>query len=514
MVYKADDTKLRRAVALKFLTPDKTRDEQAKKRFMHEAQAASALDHPNIAVVHEIDETDDGSSFICMAYYPGQTLKEKIEAGPLPLDEVIDITLQITNGLQRAHEAGIVHRDIKPANIILTERGEVKIVDFGIAKLVNQTKTTDRGSKAGTALYMSPEQITGSPVDQRSDLFSVGVVLYEMVTGKRPFTGEHEPALFYSILNVEPTPPSELRSAVPALLESIVLKLLQKEPANRYEHAIELRADLMRVVGKEPQEQRKRKPFEFIKVRQPIVALISFALLVIVGVMYFVGPLSKTDRLARTSVSEKLTLAVLYFENQTNDRELDWLSKGIADMLIADLSRSQYLHLISMDRLYNIFQIVAEGTTDQNERSRALEIANRARAQIVITGSFLKSGEAIRIVAQVYDLRSDRLLPTPKIEGKGIASVFEMVDELSASIKLALEIKATGEEGAAEGIRRTKTRSVDAYKYFILGQDAARSSLYEDAIANVRKAIALDSTFAHAYRLLGYVYDAIGEEEL
>ena len=209
VVYKAEDTKLRRAVALKFLTPEMTRDKVAKSRFIQEAQAASALDHPNIAVVHEIDDTDDGRSFICMAYYDGKTLKDEIESGPFDVNRAIRIAIQIADGLQRAHEARIVHRDIKPANIILTGRNEVKIVDFGVAKLSTQTKGTS-STTGGTAAYMSPEQAQGADVDARSDLFSLGVVMYEMVTGKRPFIADHEAALMYSIVNIEPASPSSI----------------------------------------------------------------------------------------------------------------------------------------------------------------------------------------------------------------------------------------------------------------------------------------------------------------
>jgi serine/threonine protein kinase len=178
VVYKAEDTKLKRMVALKFLPPDLTRDDEAKERFVHEAQAASALDHPNICTIHEIDETDDGQIFICMAYYEGETLKKKIERGPLPFDQTLDLAMQIAQGLARAHEAGITHRDIKPANIMITTRGEVKIVDFGLAKLVGQTRLTKTGTTMGTVAYMSPKQAQGIDADHRSDIWSLGVVLY------------------------------------------------------------------------------------------------------------------------------------------------------------------------------------------------------------------------------------------------------------------------------------------------------------------------------------------------
>ena len=249
VVYRAEDTKLKRTVALKFLPPDLTRDEDAKQRFIHEAQAASALQHNNICVVHDIDETSDGQSFICMEYLEGETLKKKIERGPLKIDEATDIAIQIGQGLTKAHEHGIVHRDIKPANIIVTNDRVAKIVDFGLAKLTGRTMLTKKGTTLGTVAYMSPEQSRGEESDLRSDIWALGIVLYEMVTGQRPFKGDYENAVLYAIVNVEPDPPSSLRTNVPLELERIILKCLAKEASDRYQHTDDLVVDLRRFKG-------------------------------------------------------------------------------------------------------------------------------------------------------------------------------------------------------------------------------------------------------------------------
>jgi serine/threonine protein kinase/dienelactone hydrolase len=238
VVYKAQDTKLKRTVALKFLPPDLTRDEGAKERFIHEAQAASALQHNNICVVHDIDETSEGPQgagqmFICMEYYEGETLKEKIGRGPLPISEAVGIAAQVARGLAKAHEAGMIHRDIKPANIMVTKDGEAKIVDFGLAKLTGMTKLTRMGSTVGTAAYMSPEQARGDEVDHRTDIWSLGVVLFEMLTGQLPFRGEHESAIIYSILNEEPKSIASLRSEVPGDLIALVSRCLEKDLTKR-----------------------------------------------------------------------------------------------------------------------------------------------------------------------------------------------------------------------------------------------------------------------------------------
>jgi serine/threonine-protein kinase len=244
IVYKAQDVKLDRFVALKFLPLYLSTSEEEKQRFIQEAKAASALDHSNICTIFEIGETKDGQLFIAMAYYEGETLKAKITKRPLQLKEVVDIATQISAGLSKAHEAGIIHRDIKPANIIVTKEGEVKIVDFGLAKLSGQTKLTKPGSTLGTISYMSPEQLRGEKVDSRSDIWSLGVVIYEMITGQLPFKGDYEQAITYAILNEEPEPITALRTGIPLELELVVIKAIDKDSKKRYQHVDEIPVDL------------------------------------------------------------------------------------------------------------------------------------------------------------------------------------------------------------------------------------------------------------------------------
>ena len=247
VVYKAEDTKLKRTVAIKCLPPGLHFDEELKERFMMEAQAASALEHTNICNVHEINEADDGQMYICMAYYEGETLKERLKRGPMAVDEVLDIAMQIAEGLERAHSKGIVHRDVKPANIMLIEDNHVKILDFGVAKLADQTGLTRTGTTMGTVAYMSPEQAKGEKVDHRSDIWSLGVIIYEMLTGKVPFAAELAPAIIYAILNEQTEPVTAKRTGVPLELERIVYKCLEKHPNDRYGSAKELGTDLRRL---------------------------------------------------------------------------------------------------------------------------------------------------------------------------------------------------------------------------------------------------------------------------
>ncbi|UCD23343.1 MAG: protein kinase, partial [Gemmatimonadota bacterium] len=243
VVYKAEDTKLKRTVALKFLSPQSLGTKDEITRFVAEAQSAAALNHPNICTIHEIDETD-GHSFIAMEWIDGQALKDKTRSGPLDLEEALDIAIQLGEGLSEAHERGIIHRDIKSANIMLTPRGQAKLMDFGLAKTPDRAQLTKTGTTIGTTAYMSPEQARGGKVDHRSDLWSLGVVVFEMITGQLPFKGGHEQAVMYSVVNEEPKPLTSLRTGVPVELERIVSKCLAKDPDERYQTTKDLLADL------------------------------------------------------------------------------------------------------------------------------------------------------------------------------------------------------------------------------------------------------------------------------
>ena len=247
MVYRALDQKLDRIVALKLLPPGMNTDRDAKDRFVHEARAASGLQHPNIATVHEIGETDDGQMFIAMGYYPGETLKEVIARGPIPWETALDYATQLATGLKKAHEQGVVHRDIKPGNIMITDDGTVVLLDFGLAKLSHESGYTQVGQWVGTLGYMSPEQARGAAIDERTDIWSFGVVLYEMLTGRRPFDGDNPQTVIRAILEDDPEPPASTDGAFPGPLKEILGLCLAKDPDRRYQQAGDLLSDLQRV---------------------------------------------------------------------------------------------------------------------------------------------------------------------------------------------------------------------------------------------------------------------------
>lgn len=272
-VYKAEDTRLKRMVALKFLPPELTRNPEAKARFINEAQATSALEHNNICNIHNVEEMDDGQLFIVMAYYEGQTLKQKIEQGPLKIEEALDISIQIAKGLDKSHKEGIVHRDIKPANILITEDGFVKILDFGLAKLAGQTKLTKTGTTLGTVAYMSPEQAKGGHVDHRTDIWSLGVILYEMLTGRLPFKGDYDQAMLYSIINEKPDSIRSINKEIPVEFEAIIGRSLQKSSEKRYSNLGEWIDDLKACIPEKKDSRlgKRRKEILFSKFRKPVV---------------------------------------------------------------------------------------------------------------------------------------------------------------------------------------------------------------------------------------------------
>jgi eukaryotic-like serine/threonine-protein kinase len=282
VVYKAEDTKLKRAVALKFLPGELTHIPEVKTRFMREAQAAAALDHPNICTVHEFDETEE-STFISMAYVEGLSLKKRIESGPIEMEEALKIAAQAAEGLQEAHKKGVVHRDIKSGNIMVADRGQVKIMDFGLARTADKTLLTKEGTTMGTIAYMSPEQTKGETVDQRTDIWSFGVVLYEMLAGCLPFKGDNDQAVLYSILKEKPEPITDVESDISKSIEQVVYKTLEKDPDKRYQKIDELIDDLKSIsAGIVPEEIKARLRKEKLRKRKRAFLYAGAAGLVII----------------------------------------------------------------------------------------------------------------------------------------------------------------------------------------------------------------------------------------
>ncbi|MCH7676466.1 protein kinase [candidate division KSB1 bacterium] len=460
VVYKAQDLKLDRFVALKFLPLHLSAEEVEKQRFIHEAKAASALDHPNICNIHEIDEISiEGREqmFICMAYYQGETLEKKIGRGPFKIDEAIDIARQISEGLARAHEAGIVHRDIKPANIMMTDRGEVKILDFGLAKLRGRTKLTKTGTTLGTLAYMSPEQAKGEEMDHRSDIFSFGAVLYEMLTGLHAFKSEIEGAVVYSILNEEPEPMTGLRTGVPMELERLVNKALNKSTEERYQHMDEMRVDLKAVSSK----VRKDSGYLLEKVE---------------------------------------SLAVMPFSNASGKEELEYLSEGITESLITNLSQISNFKVISRTSVFHY----------KGRHIEVQKIARELKVNKLLLGWVSRRSDDVSIGVELVE-GSDNSQIWGEQYTRKFTDVVQIQEEIVKDISTKLKLKLTRKE--KKHLSKQHKTGNEAYQLFLKGRyhwNKRDPDSFKQSISFYNQAIEKDPTYALAYSGLSDSYALIG----
>jgi TolB-like protein/Tfp pilus assembly protein PilF/predicted Ser/Thr protein kinase len=455
IVYKAQDTKLKRDVALKFLPPQALGSGQEKTRLVHEAQAAAALSHPNICTIHEIDEAE-GQTFIAMECVEGPSLKEKLESGPLKLDEAIDVTLQVAQGLQEAHRKGVIHRDIKPSNIMLTAEGQVKIMDFGLAKSAGHSKITKSHTTLGTVAYMSPEQARGEEADHRTDIWSLGVALYEMLTGKLPFRGAYEQAVVYAILNREPEPVTGLRAEVPMALEQVVLRMLEKD-----------------------RDLRSQSAEETMKALTDVRAAMALA----------------------ANREKDKAIAVLPFENISPDKDTDYFADGLAEELIVNLSGLKDMRVVPRTASMRY-----KGT-----RKDIKTIGGELGTRYVMAGSVRRFKDNLRISVQLIDVLSNAQLWAETYKGQ-LADVFDIQEQVSKQIVDALMLRLTPTEKVV--LTKRPTANPQAFDLYLRARDflyQGSKSKHKIAIQLFEKAIELDPRYAAAYAGLGESYAAFYE---
>jgi serine/threonine protein kinase len=502
IVYKAQDLKLDRFVALKFLPSHLTSSDDEKQRFIHEAKAASSLDHNNICAIYEIDETEDGQLFISMAYYEGETLHNRIagarHAVPLPISDTIDIAIQIAQGLDKAHEKEIVHRDIKPANIMLTTDGVVKILDFGLAKLSKQTKLTKEGTTLGTIAYMSPEQTRGEVVDHRTDIWSLGVILYEMITGQLPFKGDYDQAVIYGIVNERPKPITGLRTGVPLELERIINRCISKDPQDRYRHADDLLSELNRLKKDSESGITATKTVAIKKPSKKILIFTATLVILILAIAgYLLIPADKSS-----STEWENSIAVLPFDNISNDPDQDYFCDGMTEQIITNLSKINRLKVIARTSVM----------TYKNTKKQIPQIGRELDVLHILEGSIRKYGNSIRVTAQLINTEDGSHIWADDFD-RELEHVFEVQDDVSKTIASNLLEKLSFED--LTKIKTKRPINTEAYEYYLMGSHIHKYNFLafvreEDFIKSetaFKKAIKLDPNYADAYAALADLYN-------
>jgi serine/threonine protein kinase/Tfp pilus assembly protein PilF len=507
-VYKVFDQEVQAKMALKLIKPEVSADKNTIDRFRNELKIARDISHKNICRMYDLGR-EAGSYFITMEYVSGEDLKSFIRRSrQLVVGTAIFIAKQVCDGLAEAHRLGVVHRDLKPGNIMIDREGNAKIMDFGIARSISVKGITGAGVMIGTPEYMSPEQVEGKEVDQRSDIYSLGIILYEMLTGQVPFEGDTPFTVGVKQKSEIPRDPKELNAQIPQDLSRLILRCLEKDKDKRYQSADHLGADLEKIEKGIPTKERpipKRrtvtsKPITVTLSRKKLFIPTAVVALIAIAAVIWLVFLKKAAPLLP---EQKRSIAVISFENQTGDPAYDYLSKVIPNLLITNLEQSGYFNVTTWERIRDLLKLAGKGDTEFINSDLGFELCQKDGVEVIALGLVSKSGSTFVTDAKVMDVGTKKLLGTANSRGDSPDSIFEsQIDELSRQIAKSVGFSERRIQSAKMQVRDVTTTSAEAYNYYLKGMEQLRDFDYIGALQSLEKAIELDPAFASAYRFL------------
>jgi serine/threonine protein kinase/Flp pilus assembly protein TadD len=516
-VYKVLDKEVSAKIALKLIRPEIASDKKTIERFRNELKMARDIAHKNVCRMYDLGK-EEGAYYITMEYVSGEDLKSFIRrAGFLSPSKAISLASQVCDGLIEAHRLGVVHRDLKPQNIMIDKEGNVRIMDFGIARSLRAKGITGSGVMIGTPEYMSPEQVDGKEADHRADIYSLGVILYEMVTGQVPFEGDTPFSIGVKQKSEIPRPPKEINEQIPENLNRMILKCLEKDRERRYQSVNELHSELMNLEKGIPTTERvvpQRKPLTSREItvtfglRKLLIPALCFVAVTITAVIIW-QLLPQKEAVLAPKI--KNSIAVISFENQTGDKAYDYLQKAIPNLLITSLEQTGELYVVTWERMRDLLEQMGRKDEETIDRNSGFQLCRREGVESIVLGSFIKAENVFATDVKVLDVETKRLLKSASSKGIGVDSILNtQIDELSKEITEGVGLAREKIESIKEPISDVTTSSMEAYRYFMQGMENVHKFYYEDAVGFFEKAVELDPTFALAYERLASSYSWLG----